>query len=241
MQTGREALRYTAPDRPAAGDSAEQREVALAAVFSLYRRAAPIAIAAALCLMPPADGPRAGPTPAPGAPASAAAPEAAGGASEAAPLALAEGTTETLTTAGAWTATSAIIYGQPECFVRGEPDAQSIAKEARDWPPSITITHRPAEGVHGEVTIDPGVALGMSAPATAKVGDHSFNLAVEGTSQRLLLPIDLADERRLVATLRSGAFLDVAATAADGRPVLDRYDLAGIAEALDAIDKACPP
>lgn len=148
---------------------------------------------------------------------------------------------ETPATFGVWTATSATIYGNPECFVIGEPEALGLSKESRNWLPSITITHRPADGVAGEVTIDPGIALDSTEPAAAAVGAVTFELAIESMSQRLLLIADLADERRLVATLRSGALLEVAATAADGRPILDRYDLTGLAQALDAIDEACPP
>lgn len=137
-----------------------------------------------------------------------------------------------------WTASSFTVVGLPECFVMGPPEPRSRSQPP-GWDPSITVTHRPADGVFNEITIDPGILLDPSQPAAAAVGDHAFTLLVDSMSQRLMLPTDREEEEGVVAAMRSGSLMEVTATTVDGHAILDRYDLTGFGQAMDWIDMHC--
>ncbi len=156
------------------------------------------------------------------------------------------------------------------CYVLAQPKTREPDGLKRD-PGYAFISDRPAEGVRNEVSFIMGfdVAGGMEAEAKAEaksdskpsaklatkrskaeakaketaaplatVGEESFDLLPKGAD---LWVKNAARESALIAEMKKGATLEIKAASLKGNASTDGYSLAGFSQAMDRLQKECPP
>jgi hypothetical protein len=143
--------------------------------------------------------------------------------------------TETLGTAGAWSAYVAHDRTGRVCYLAGQPQKSDAAGVPRHQPLAM-VTHRPAEHVADVVSFVEGYPLKRDSKVTVAVGERKFELFTEGDSAWAKTS-DL--DRTIVAALAKGTSTAVKGQAENGRATSDIYSLGGFSKALALIDKAC--
>ena len=126
-------------------------------------------------------------------------------------------------------------HSQPEKFVTTPPG------RSRD-PAHFFITHRPGEGVKGEVSVIVGFPHSESERAVITVGSSKFNLITNNDDANVggAWIEDQAQEAQLLQAMRAGVDMTVQSMSTKGTKVLDTYSLLGISSALDKINADCP-
>lgn len=76
----------------------------------------------------------------------------------------------------------------------------------------------------------------QEAPVTLSIGERRFTLS--GNARAVWSP-DGSTDRAIVAAMRGGRSMSVAAVSASGRPFADSYALGGAATAIDAASLGC--
>lgn len=125
------------------------------------------------------------------------------------------------------------------CYALSRPKDRQPSSLKRD-PGYIFISTRPGEGVRGEVSIIMGFPLKDNAPnASAEIGSTKFALVTKGQNAWVR---NAAEERQLLEAMRRNARakLVVKAPSVRGNVSTDSYSLAGLAQALDRVNKDCP-
>ncbi len=124
------------------------------------------------------------------------------------------------------------------CYALAQPKERLPASLKREQS-YVFISTRPAENVRNEISIIVGydVKPGDAAEPKAEVGSESFALVVSGTN---LWIKNVAQERSVIDTMRKGQKLVIKATSQRGNKTTDSYPLAGLAQALDRVQKECP-
>jgi hypothetical protein len=196
--------------------------------------------AAALAQAPPAPAPAPAkpavaapkPAPAPAAapkPAAPAAPAAAAPAGDAVPTLLGQ--------YGDWGAYSATPNGRKVCFSIAKP------KSAQTTPPGrkrdqayVFISTRPAENVRNEVSVIIGYPFKDKTDATAEVGADKFAMYTLNDGAWIK---NVAEEARMVESMRKGSDLTVKGASSKGTESTDQYSLKGLAQALDRATQEC--
>lgn len=134
-----------------------------------------------------------------------------------------------------WNAYAAAAKSGKVCYALAQPASRKPSGLNRD-PAYFFISNRPKENVRNEISI----IIGFPAKAESTV-----ELAVDRTEFTLYTRADGAfmqsseEEKKLVAALKRGRRMTVKATSARGNVTTDSYTLAGIAGAVDRIDKEC--
>lgn len=121
------------------------------------------------------------------------------------------------------------------------PRCYAIAKAApssarRDYQPYASVGSWPRRAIRGQVHVRLSRALGERPNVRLAVGDKRFDLTGGGGDAWAQ---DRAMDAAIVAAMRSASTMSVSATDAQGRRFTDRYNLAGIATALDAATIGC--
>jgi hypothetical protein len=109
---------------------------------------------------------------------------------------------------------------------RGRNEAAAFASVAT-WP---------ARGIRGQVHIRLARAAARDSTPVLSVGGRRFELVANG---RDAWATDGAMDAAIIAALRSAASLRISARGANGRRFASRYDLEGVATAIDAALVAC--
>lgn len=125
------------------------------------------------------------------------------------------------------------------CYALSRPKDRQPGGLTRD-PGYIFISTRPGEGVRGEISIIMGFPLKENATnASAAIGSTTFGLVAKGTNAWVK---NAAEETQLIDAMRKGARskLIVKAPSVKGNVTTDTYSLAGLAQALDRVNKECP-
>lgn len=125
------------------------------------------------------------------------------------------------------------------CYALSRPKDRQPGNLTRD-PGYIFISTRPGEGVRGEISIIMGFPLKENATnASAAIGSTTFGLVAKGTNAWVK---NAAEESQLIDAMRKGARskLIVKAPSVKGNVTTDTYSLAGLAQALDRVNKECP-
>ena len=134
-----------------------------------------------------------------------------------------------------WQAYSDMVKGHKICYLVGEPDKTEPegAKRAKVF---VTVTHRPAEKVTNEVSFNAGYLFKEGSEAELLVDAKKFMLFTnkDGAWAR-----DPAGDKAVVEALAKGKQAVVKGMSARGTATTDTYLLAGFAQALAQIDKAC--
>lgn len=138
-------------------------------------------------------------------------------------------------TTGAWSLYADGASPHAFCFVTSEPTAKDPEGATRDAP-RIYISAWPKDGVKAEVSLRAGFPVKASIPATARVGDASFNLFSSDT--RLYVKDETA-ELKLIEAMKKGADLKAEMTSERGTKITDTYSLTGLAQALTKLQQTC--
>ena len=140
-----------------------------------------------------------------------------------------------LGTAEGWTA---YVYKEKSgqvCYIDGEPQKSEPANMKRKQP-RATVTHRPDEKVANVVNFVEGYPLKEGSEVSLDIGGTRFDLFTKGDSAWARTS-DL--DKTVVETMAKGKQAVVKGNPQKGRPTTDTYSLAGFAQALAMIDKAC--
>jgi len=136
---------------------------------------------------------------------------------------------------GAW---NAYLYAGKSgrvCYLAGAPQKTEPAK-FKHRPPSATVTHRPQEQVFNVVNFDEGYPLKEGSAASVDIDDKVFDLFTKGDGA-WSRTADL--DKTIVETMAKGKQALVKGTPQKGPPTFETYSLAGFAQTLVLIDKAC--
>ena len=140
-----------------------------------------------------------------------------------------------LGTAEGWTA---YVYKEKTgqvCYLAGVPHKSEPANAKRK-PPTAMVTHRQEEKVANVVSFVEGYPLKEGSDASLDIGGTKFSLFTKKDSAWAATP-DL--DKTIVEAMAKGKQVVVKGTPQKGQPTTDTYSLAGFAQALAMIDKAC--
>jgi hypothetical protein len=136
---------------------------------------------------------------------------------------------------GAWNAYLYKAKSGRVCYLAGTPQKSEPAK-FRHKPPSLTVTHRPEENVFNVVSFDEGYLLKEGSDTTLAVDGIKFDLFTKGDSA-WSRTADL--DKTIVEAMAKGKQAIVKGIPEKGPPTTQTYSLAGFAQTLALIDKAC--
>jgi hypothetical protein len=152
-----------------------------------------------------------------------------------APPASSAGPAQRLGTAESWTAYVYKDKSGQVCYLAGGPQKSERANAKRK-PPTAMVTHRPEEKVANVVSFVEGYPLKEGSDASLDIGGTKFDLFTKGDSA-WARTADL--DKTIVEAMAKGKQAIVKGTPPKGQPTTDTYSLAGFAQALAMIDKAC--
>ncbi|MCI0598886.1 MAG: hypothetical protein L0Y50_09045 [Beijerinckiaceae bacterium] len=121
------------------------------------------------------------------------------------------------------------------CYALAMPKDRAPSGLNRD-PAYVFISNRPGENVRREISVIMGFPLKEDG-ARAEVAGSSFALIAKGANAWIK---NNAEEARFVEALKKGSKLIVKASSIKGNVTTDSYSLAGLAQALERIEKECP-
>lgn len=121
------------------------------------------------------------------------------------------------------------------CFALSQPRERLPANLNRD-PGYIFISTRPADNVRNEFSVLLGFPLKEDADPSVQVGTDKFALYARQTGAWIR---NVAEEARLIDSMRKGRDLEMKSTSARGNATTDRYSLSGLAQALDRVAQEC--
>lgn len=143
--------------------------------------------------------------------------------------------TESLGTAGAWSAYAIRDKGGRICYLIGQPQKSDPAGAGRKAPIAM-ITHRPSEDIANVVSFVEGYPLKEGSEVALEVEDRKFDLFTKDDSA-WARTAEL--DRAIVAAFIKGRNAVVKGVPEKGKPTTDTYSLSGFAKALALIDTAC--
>jgi Invasion associated locus B (IalB) protein len=121
------------------------------------------------------------------------------------------------------------------CYLAGEPKKSQPASGKRQRPLAM-ITHRPGEKIANVVSFAEGYPLKEGSEVSLDIGGAKFDLFTKGDSAWARTP-EL--DKSIVEAMAKGKQAIVKGTPQKGPATNDTYSLAGFAQALALIDKAC--
>ena len=140
-------------------------------------------------------------------------------------------------------------YRDWDAHVRGSGSAREcyMLSAAKRWSASrkgvsrgdiyITVTHRPAMAVSGEVNVIVGYPLRQGSELRLSIdGKRRFDLFTEG---RGAWAYDSKDDTAIVTAMKRGNTLVATASSQRGTRTTDTYSLSGFTAAYNAITRAC--
>ena len=121
------------------------------------------------------------------------------------------------------------------CYLIGKP-SKSEPAAAKRTAIFASVTHRPGEKRTNEVSFTAGYLFKEGSDADLAIDGKSFSLFTnkEGAWTR-----DAATDKAVVDALAKGKQAVIKGTSARGTATTDTYSLAGFAQTLAQIDKAC--
>jgi hypothetical protein len=138
---------------------------------------------------------------------------------------------------GEWGAYTGNSGGRQVCYVFAKPasSATQPANRPRD-PAYIFVASRPAENVKNEISIVVGYPFKPGYEASADIGSSKYPLLTQNDGAWVKNP---AEEARMVDAMRRGADLVITGESGRGTKSTDRYNLKGLAQALDRVAQEC--
>ena len=142
---------------------------------------------------------------------------------------------EQLGAADAWTAYAYSEKSGKVCYLAGEPKKSEPAGAKRKHPLAL-VTHRPGEKIANVVSFVEGYPLKEGSQVSLDIGGAKFDLFTKGdTAWARTAELDKA----VVEAMAKGKLAIVKGTPQKGTATTDTYSLAGFAQALALIDRAC--
>jgi Invasion associated locus B (IalB) protein len=142
---------------------------------------------------------------------------------------------EQLGTAAGWTAYTYREKSGKVCYIAGGPQKSEPAGARRKRPIAM-VTHRPGEKAENVVSFAEGYPLKADSDVSVEIGSEKFDLFTKGDSAwARTSELDKA----IVEAMAKGKQAVVKGTPQKGPITTDMYSLAGFAQALALIDKAC--
>jgi Invasion associated locus B (IalB) protein len=122
------------------------------------------------------------------------------------------------------------------CYALATPKDRAPPGLKRD-PAYVFIANRPAENVREEVSIITGFPMKEQGARAEIAGGSGFALIAKGANAWIK---NQAEEAKFVDALKKGSKLAVKAASLKGHVTTDSYSLAGLAQALERVEKECP-
>lgn len=121
------------------------------------------------------------------------------------------------------------------CFAISTPKERKPEGLKRD-PATFFVTHRPGEGVKNEISLIAGFPMKDGSDAKITIGKTIYELYTKEANAWVK---NAGEERTAIGVMKKGKDLVFEGTSRRGNKTTDRYSLAGLSDALDAISKAC--
>ena len=142
---------------------------------------------------------------------------------------------ERLGAAESWTAYAYKEKSGKVCYLAGAPRKREPAGGKRRHPLAM-VTHRPGEKVADVVSFVVGILLKEGSDVSIDIAGAKFELFTKGDSA-WARTAEL--DKSIVDAMAKGKQAVVRGAPQKGPPTTDTYSLAGFAQALALIDKAC--
>jgi hypothetical protein len=121
-------------------------------------------------------------------------------------------------------------------LLRSVPAEGAPARDSQPRPGYLFISTRPGDNVRNEFSVLLGFPLKEDADPSLAVGSDTFALYARQTGAWIR---NVAEESRLIDTMRKGKDLTMKSTSVRGNVTTDRYSLSGLAQALDRVAQEC--
>ncbi|MEM7779226.1 MAG: hypothetical protein AAF697_02410 [Pseudomonadota bacterium] len=131
------------------------------------------------------------------------------------------------------------VYGSWAAFRDASPErCYAIAKpqRANEDGPFASIASWPSANIRTQLHIRLSRSVRRDSAVTLRIGEARFELAANG---RNAWAQDMRMDAEVVAAVRSATRMSVSGLDERGRVFTDRYDLAGVATAIDAAVVGC--
>lgn len=144
--------------------------------------------------------------------------------------------TESLGRFGDWSAFVETTGARKVCYLGAAP-RKAEGKYTSRGKVYLLVSHRPADKVSGEVSIEAGYAFKDGfEPNVVIDGKTTFKMFTRGENA---WNYDAKGDRAMIEAMKSGAQMVVKGRSARGTATTDTYELAGFSAAFAAIGKAC--
>jgi len=134
-----------------------------------------------------------------------------------------------------WTAFSDGAGDKRICYVGSVPK-KAEGKYTRRGDTYTLISHRPGDGVFGEVSVEAGYTYKPDSEVVVDVDGKKFQLFTKGGNA---WANDANADKALVAAMKAGRKMIIKGTSSRGTLTTDTYSLSGLTAAYKAIDEAC--
>lgn len=124
--------------------------------------------------------------------------------------------------------------GATGCYVMSRPEKEEGNYTERD-PVAVFVTHRPAAGTVGVVSISAGYPYDETKPVRVEIAGEVFGLFSRGDTAWARNE----DDPKIVAAMKRGSKMVVYGVSARGTETRDTYSLIGFTKAYDAATGAC--
>ena len=135
----------------------------------------------------------------------------------------------------AWGAFAYQAGNSKVCYVLTIPQAKKPEKGIDHGDNFFLVSQKPGQNVAFEPQFMAGYELKAETKVTVTVGDKSFSMFTSGKSAWME---NAAEEPSLLAAMKGGQSMSIAATSKRGTATAYTFSLSGISKALDAV-KSC--
>jgi invasion protein IalB len=138
---------------------------------------------------------------------------------------------------GDWGAYTATPGGRKVCFSIAKPKSAQTNPAGRKRDQAyVFVSTRPAENVRNEVSVIIGYPFKPSTDAAAEIGADKFAMYTLNDGAWIK---NVAEEARMVESMRKGSDLTVKGVSKQGTESTDQYSLKGLSQALDRAGQEC--
>lgn len=131
----------------------------------------------------------------------------------------------------AWGTYSYVQDNAKVCYVLSVPLSKE-PKSLNHGDVFFFVSQKPGQGISYEPQFIAGYDLKTESKVTVTIGNQSFSMFTKGNSAWME---NAAQEPQLIAAMRSGADMKVAATSGRGNPTSYVFSLKGVSAALSSI------
>jgi invasion protein IalB len=138
---------------------------------------------------------------------------------------------------GDWEAYTASPGGKKICFAISRPKSSRTEPANRQRDPAwFFIATRPAENVKNEVSVIIGYPFKANTDAAIEIGSTRFAMYTQNDGAWVK---NVAEEARLLDTMRRGGDMTIRGTSGRGTNSIDQFSLRGLGEAMQRVEQEC--